>query len=78
MTKVTCPKCKKDFLQTTKHGYTKIYCSRSCANSRTHLPITKKKISKKCVDTWNTKTEDGKQKALKALQMGRKTIKKKC
>ena len=32
----TCLKCGDEFIATSKNGYTKKYCSRACANSRTH------------------------------------------
>jgi hypothetical protein len=42
---VECPKCSVQFENETKWGPKK-FCSRACANTRTHTQDTKKKISK--------------------------------
>lgn len=67
-----CPKCNTSFEETKSSGYGRTYCSRSCANSRTHSLITRKKIAKTTKNTWHSKTEEGKQKAIDALRSGSK------
>ncbi len=69
----TCPSCKTEFTQEIKKGYGRTYCSRSCANRRTHSDATKQKIGRTVKNTWNAKSEEGKKKALDALKKGQET-----
>lgn len=69
-----CPKCGIQFEVDTS-GYVKTFCSRSCANSRSHSKEVKKKISKTQRNTWDSKDENAKQKTIEALRKGVKTIK---
>lgn len=68
-----CPKCNTLFVQDVTKGYGRKYCSRSCANSRTHSPATKRKIAKTIKDTWSMKSEESKRKCLDAIERGKIT-----
>lgn len=41
-----CPRCQSKFSKEIRHGYIPTYCSKSCANKRSHTNQTKIKISK--------------------------------
>jgi hypothetical protein len=68
--KKICPKCNKGFDEDVIRGYGRTYCSRTCANSRSRDPETRRKIAYTAKNTWNAKSEDGKIKAIEALQRG--------
>lgn len=62
-----CPKCNKEFEATTNKGYTKKFCSRSCANSRKFSDEVKRRRSISNREYYKNETSEAKQKRIKNL-----------